>query len=383
MIDWRRYLHQHPELSFKEHETAAYITEQLEKLDAIEISHPTETSVVGRLKGKKGPGKTIAIRGDIDALPIKEATNLPFASKVDGVMHACGHDGHTAILLAVVNVLTELQDALNGEFVFIFQHAEETPPGGARELVEAGILEGVDYVIGGHLWSTVPVGEIQITEGPVSAASDIFNIEIEGKSGHASQPETAVDALAIGSQIITNLQHITSRVIGPFDNGVVSVTRFHSGDAYNVIPDRAHIGGSVRTLTSEVREQVKQNIEQICTNIASAHNAKATLTYDYGYDPTVNDEELTAIIHENAVKRFENEEGIEIVKALPLMTGEDFSALSNVVPGCYAGIGAMKNEDEPVIPHHHPEFDISEDALLIALKYYVSTALHIAGNEEI
>jgi amidohydrolase len=379
MIDWRRYLHQHPELSFEEHETAAYITDQLKNLDAIEISHPTETSVMGRLKGKKGPGKTIAIRGDIDALPIQEATNLPFTSKKEGLMHACGHDGHTAILLAVATVLTELQSELSGEVIFLFQHAEETPPGGAREMVEAGVLDGVDYVIGGHLWSTVPLGEIQITEGPVSAASDIFKIEVEGKSGHASQPDTAIDALAIGSQIITNLQHITSRVLGPFENGVVSVTRFHSGDAFNVIPDKAHIGGSVRTLTRETRELVKQNIEQICTNVASAHNAKATVTYEYGYDPTVNDEKLTEIIYENAVKEFKNEQDIDIVKALPMLTGEDFSAFSNVIPGCYAGIGAMKNSDGPVIPHHHPAFDISEDALLIALKYYVSTALHLTG----
>src|SRR5699024_1615302 len=211
VINWRRYLHQHPELSFEEHKTAQYVTEQLKDLENIEVSHPTKTSVMGRLKGKKGPGKTIAMRADIDALPIEEETKLPYASKVNGVMHACGHDGHTAILLGTAKILAQLQEELHGEFVFLFQHAEEVPPGGAKEMVEAGVLEGVDYVLGLHLWSTAPTGEIQITEGPVSAASDIFDITVEGKSGHASQPESAVDALAIGSQIITNLQHVTSR----------------------------------------------------------------------------------------------------------------------------------------------------------------------------
>lgn len=380
IINWRRYLHQHPELSFKEHKTAQYISDQLNELENIEVSHPTKTSVMGRLQGKKGSGKTIAIRADIDALPIKEATNLPFASKVDGVMHACGHDGHAAILLGTAKVLSELQDTLIGEFIFLFQHAEEVPPGGAKEMVEAGVLDGVDYVLGLHLWSTVPFGEIQITKGSVSAASDIFDITIEGKSGHASQPDSAIDALAIGSQIISNLQHITSRVMSPLDSGVVSVTRFHSGDAYNVIPDRAHIGGSVRALTNDVREQIKESMEQICTHIAIAHNAKATLTYNYGYDPIVNNEDLTERILENTKKVFKDDERIKVIQSPPMLGGEDFSAFSNVVPGCYVGIGAMKNENGTAIPHHHPQFDISEDSLFIALKYYVTTALDLTGN---
>ncbi len=381
MINWRRYLHQYPELSFNEFKTAQYINDQLNRLGNIEVSHPTKTSVMGRLKGGKGSGKTIAIRADIDALPIKEETNLPFASKVDGVMHACGHDGHTAILLGTAKILSELQEELSGEFLFLFQHAEEVPPGGAKEMVEAGVLEGVDYVLGLHLWSTVPLGEIQITEGPVSAASDIFDITIEGKSGHASQPESAIDALAIGSQIITNLQHITSRVIGPLESGVVSVTRFHCGEAYNVIPDKAYIGGSVRALTNDVRERLKQNIEHICTNIATAHHAKATFSYEYGYDPVINNKKLTKRIFENAQKKFKDDDRIKVVPSLPMLGGEDFSAFSNVVPSCYVGIGAMKNENGPIIPHHHPQFDINEDALQIALKYYITTALHLTGNE--
>lgn len=380
MVNWRRYLHQYPELSFKEYKTSAYIAKQLSELGNVEVSNPTKTSVMGRLKGKKGPGKTVALRGDIDALPIQEATNLSFASKVEGVMHACGHDGHTAILLGTAKVLSQLQGEISGEFVFLFQHGEEVPPGGAREMVEAGVLEGVDYVLGLHLWSNVPFGEIQISEGSVSAASDIFDITVEGKSGHASEPDVAVDALAIGSQIINNLQHITSRVISPLESGVLSVTRFHSGDAYNVIPDKAHIGGSVRALTQDVREQMKKSLALICTNVATAHNAKATLDYHYGYDPIINDKALTESIFEHTEKVFENDKRVKVVKALPMLGGEDFSAFSNEVPGCYVGIGAMKNEQE-VVAHHHPKFDIHEEGLLIALQYYVTTALHITEND--
>src|SRR5699024_3838066 len=237
------------------------------------------------------------------------------------------------------------------------------------------------YVLGLHLWSTVPVGEVQITEGPISAASDIFDITVEGKSSHASQPDAGIDALAIASQIVTNIQHIIGRVIDPLKNGLVSVTPFHSGDAYNVIPDTAYLGGSVRALTSDLRKQVEQQLQQICTHIETAYNATATLDYQYGYDPVVNNKELTAGIFEHAQEHVQDDEHIRVVKSAPLLTGEDFSALSNVVPSCYAGIGAMKND--PVIPHHHPQFDVHEDALKIALQYYVTAALHVTGNDSL
>lgn len=354
--------------------TAAFIAEQLEQMDGIEVQRPTTTSVVGRLKGRKGSGKTIAMRADIDGLPIQEETGLDFASKVPGKMHACGHDGHTSILLGTAAILSSIQDELKGEYVFIFQHAEEVPPGGARELVAAGVLTGVDYVLGMHLWSTVPVGEIQITEGPMSAASDIFDLVIRGKSGHASQPNESIDALAIGAQIITNLQHITSRTLNPLDSGVVSITRFHSGDAYNVIPDRAEIGGSVRALTNEVRETIRLHIDRISQFIAAAHGAEAELSYQYGYDPVVNEAELTSRIFAHTTRFFSE---FQVVKVPPMLGGEDFSAYSNVVPGCYVGIGAMKKRDGIFYPHHHPLFEIDESAFKIGMQYFVSTALFL------
>jgi len=379
VVEWRRYLHQNPELSFQEIETSKYIVEELSKMAGVVVTQPTKTSVMGRLKGKKGVGKTIAMRGDIDALPIQEETDLPYASTNEGIMHACGHDGHTSILLGTAQVLSDMQEEISGEYVFIFQHAEEVPPGGAAEMVEAGVLEGVDLILGMHLWSTAPVGEIHITEGAITSASDVFDITVTGKAGHSSQPEGALDALAIGTQIVTNLQHIVSRHLAPLESGVVSVTRFHSGSAYNVIPDKAIIGGSVRSLTEDVRKKIKSYMENVCTHIAAAHGASAELAYQFGYDPIVNDSKLTSEIFEFATKNFTNET-VKIVP--PLLGGEDFSAFSNVVPGCFVGIGAMKKREGVFYPHHHPRFEIDESALKIGIRYYVSTALHLMNNQE-
>lgn len=374
VVEWRRHLHQHPELSFEEYETSEFIIKQLQQFSGIEITRPTKTSVLGRLKGLAGEGKTIAMRADIDALPIQEETGVPFESKVPGKMHACGHDGHTSILLGTAKILSEMREQLTGEYLFIFQHAEELPPGGAQELVKAGVLEGVDCILGMHLWSTEPLGEIQFTKGAFSSASDIFDITVTGKAGHASQPDHSVDALAAGAQIINNLQHIVSRVVSPLDSAVVSCTRFHSGDAYNVIPDRAVIGGSVRVLSNEVRETVRKHIEKISSQIAEAHGAEAELNYQYGYDPVINEQELTENVVSHLCEFFD---AMEIVEVPAMMGGEDFSAFSNVVPGCYIGVGAMKKRDGEFYPHHHPLFEIHEEALRIGISYFVSTAIHL------
>ncbi|PIC63956.1 N-acyl-L-amino acid amidohydrolase [Sporosarcina sp. P13] len=377
VIEWRRHLHQHPELSFEEYETSKYIEEQLKKFSGIEITRPTKTSVMGRLKGLAGEGKTIAMRADIDALPIHEDTGVEFESQVEGKMHACGHDGHTSILLGTAKILSEMKETLTGEFVFLFQHAEELPPGGAQEMVKAGVLDGVDCILGMHLWSTLPVGEIQVTKGPMTSASDVFDITVKGKSGHASQPENAIDALAIGSQIVSNLQQIVSRVLSPLESGVVSCTRFHSGEAYNVIPDQAIIGGSVRSLSNDVREKIKTSIESISTNIAKAHGATAELDYQYGYDPVFNDIDLSTAVLQHLTDFFTNERVEEVP---PVLGGEDFSAFSNIVPGCYIGVGAMQKRDDVFYPHHHPRFEINEQALKIGISYFVSTAIFLTSQ---
>ncbi|MED4202499.1 M20 family metallopeptidase [Neobacillus mesonae] len=376
VTEWRRYLHQHPELSFKEYNTAQFVYNTLESFGGFELSRPTKTSVTARLKGEK-PGKVIALRADMDALPIKEETGLPFASENDGVMHACGHDGHTAMLLGAAKVLKEFQSSLSGEVVFIFQHAEELPPGGAQELVAAGVLDGVDQVAGIHLMTTYPYGTINIRKGAISSASDIFTITVQGKGGHASTPELSIDPLAIGAQIVTGIHHIVSRSVRPLDAAVISVTRFHGGDAVNVIPDSVEIGGSVRTLTKETRELAKNRIIEVAEGIAKAHGAEANVDYTYGYSSVINNYELTDEIAKMVEENFPDRK-LEWVD--PMLGGEDFSAFSDEKPGCFVFIGAGNEEKGIVYPHHHPKFDVDEASMKDGLKFHVLTALTLTNN---
>ena len=377
VIEWRRFLHKHPELSFQEYDTSQYVYDILESFGGFELSRPTKTSVVARLKGSK-PGKVIALRADMDALPIREETDLPFASTNDDVMHACGHDGHTAMLLGAAKVLKNNKDYLSGEVVFIFQHAEELPPGGAQEMVAAGVLDGVDQVVGVHLFSTVPTGTINIRYGAVTAASDVFEMVVQGKGGHSSTPELTIDPLATGAQIVTGLNHIVSRSVAPLEAAVVSVTRFKAGgEALNVIPDTVEIGGSVRTLSAEVRELVKNRIIDVAEGIAKANGAEVRVNYMYGYGSVMNDKEVTDQVV-GVLEQYLSEHKIEWVA--PILGGEDFSAFSDKVPGCFVIIGA-KEENSISYPHHHPKFDIDENALKDGLKFHVFTALTLPQNK--
>ncbi|GGA33660.1 M20 metallopeptidase family protein [Psychrobacillus lasiicapitis] len=378
VIGWRRHLHQHPELSFQEHTTSQYVYDVLESFGGFELSRPTKTSVVARLKGSN-PGKVIALRADMDALPIKEETDLPFASTNDGVMHACGHDGHTAMLLGAAKVLKDNQEDLSGEVVFIFQHAEELPPGGAQEMVAAGVLDGVDQVVGVHLFSTVPTGTINIRYGAVTAASDVFEMTVQGKGGHASTPELTVDPLATGAQIVTGLNHIISRSVAPLESGVVSVTKFKAGgEALNVIPDTVEIGGSVRTLSAEVRQLIKNRIIEVAKGIAKANGADVEVSYTYGYGSVMNDKEVTDRVVGVLEEHFP-ENKLEWVD--PILGGEDFSAFSDEKPACFVFIGAGNVEKGITHPHHHPKFDIDESALKDGLKFHVYTALTLTQNK--
>ncbi|MBA4535620.1 amidohydrolase [Bacillus aquiflavi] len=376
VIKWRRYLHQHPELSFQEVNTSQFIFDTLSNFENLELSRPTKTSVVARLKGTK-PGKRVALRADIDALPIKEETGLPFASKNNGVMHACGHDGHTAMLLGAAKVLSESIDELSGEIIFIFQHAEEVPPGGAQELVKAGVVNGIDKIIGMHLMPAIPLGKIGITLGASTTASDLFDIIVQGKAGHASSPQDSIDSLAIGAQIVSSLHHIVSRDISPLESSVISVTRFHSGDAYNVIPGTATIGGSVRSFSEEVREKLRQRIEEVAQGVATAYGAKITFQYMYGYSAVVNDETVTKELLAVIKKQFPDN-CIEFLP--PMLGGEDFSAFSNEIPGCYIRLGAGNVDKGIIHPLHHPSFNIEELALKYGVKIYVNAALSLTKS---
>lgn len=287
LVEWRRYLHMNPELSYQEANTSQFVYETLKSFPHLEVSRPTKYSVMARLIGKKS-GKVLAIRADMDALAIQEENSFEFISQKPGVMHACGHDGHTATLLGAAKELSQRKDEIQGEVRFLFQHAEEIFPGGAQEMVDAGVMEGVDYVIGAHLWSPIEVGKIGIVYGTAMAAPDVFTITVSGKGGHGGMPHETIDSIAIGTQIVSNLQQIVSRNTNPFEPLVVSVTQFHAGTAYNVIPDNAVISGTIRSMRHELRKQTAGRIEQIVKGITEAHGASYSCEFEYGYHPVVN-----------------------------------------------------------------------------------------------
>ncbi|MBB6448755.1 amidohydrolase [Geomicrobium halophilum] len=262
VIEWRRYFHRHPELSYQEENTSQYIYNTLLSFENIEVSHPTKTSVMGRLIGNQ-TGKTVAIRADIDALPIEEENTFDFVSQNEGVMHACGHDGHTAMLLGTAKVLSGLKDEINGEVRFLFEHAEEYFPGGAKEMVEAGVLEDVDHVLAAHLMSTIDVGKIGVTYGPMTAAADAFWISVNGTGGHGAMPHDTVDSIVVASHVVSNLQQIVSRNVDPLDSVVLTVGNFVAEEAGNVIADRVKISGIVRSYDPKYRTSIPKRMEQI------------------------------------------------------------------------------------------------------------------------
>lgn len=377
MVGWRRHLHQKPELSFYEEETSQFVYETLETFGGLELSRPTPTSVVARLAGEK-PGRTIALRADIDALPITEENDFEFVSKNEGVMHACGHDGHTAMLLGAAKILSGMREEVEGEVRFVFQHAEELYPGGAQELVEGGVMEGVDAVFGIHLWSQLEIGKIGVVYGPMLASPDTFKITVEGRGGHAAMPHQTADAIAIGAQVVTNLQHLVSRNTDPLDNVVVSVTRFVGGTTHNVIPGSVELEGTVRTLDEEVRKEIPETMERIIKGVTEAHGASYSLEYQHGYRPVINDEEVTRVVEETAREVF-GEASLEMMR--PIMGGEDFSAYQQVTPGTFLFIGAGNEEKGITASHHHPRFTVDEDALEYGVKMHVNTAFRLLDAE--
>lgn len=370
VIEWRHYLHKNPELSFHEVQTSQFVYDTLLSFGNLEVTRPTPTSVIARLIGAT-PGDTLAMRADMDALPIQEENDFEFASMNPGVMHACGHDGHTAMLLGAAKILSSLKENVRGEIRFLFQHAEEVLPGGAEEMVQAGVMEGVDRVIGIHLISTLTLGKVGIVYGPMMAAPDTFTLTIRGKGGHAAYPHQCIDPIAIGVQVVSNLQQIVARNTDPLDSLVVSVTQFHGGTADNVIPETVQIGGTVRSFDARVRNSAPERMERIIKGVTAAHGAAYDFQYEQGYRPVVNDEEVTRVIEETALELF-GEEGVLRLK--PTMGGEDFSAYQQKAPGTFFRIGAGNSEKGIVYPHHHARFTIDDDAL----EYGVTMFVHVA-----
>ncbi|MDD2233573.1 MAG: amidohydrolase [Desulfitobacteriaceae bacterium] len=375
MIDWRRHLHKFPELSYQEHETARFVYRTLEKLENIELSRPTPTSVMARLHGCE-PGRVLVIRADTDALPVQEENDLEYASRKPGIMHACGHDGHIAMLMATAEVLASLRDQIKGEVRFIFQHAEEKYPGGAEELVQAGVMEKADWVIGAHLWASLKVGTIGIGYGSIMASPDGFRITIKGRGGHAALPHQTNDPIAIGAQIVTNLQHIVARNIDPLENVVVSVTQFKAGNTDNIISGSAELSGTVRTFDPKIRRKISQLIERIAKGITEAHGATCIYNYYEGYRTVINSQEVTKVIADT-VKEVLGEEALIFVR--PSMGGEDFSAYLQKTPGTFFFVGAGNKEKGLSYPHHHPRFNIDEEGMINGVRIFVHTTLKLLG----
>ncbi|RFU64386.1 amidohydrolase [Peribacillus saganii] len=364
MISIRRYLHRHPELSFQEKQTAAYISDYYTKQG---IKHRTGVGgngVVAKVTGAK-PGKTIALRADFDALPIQDEKEVAYKSTVPGVMHACGHDGHTAALLVLAKVMNQMKSELEGTYVFIHQHAEEYAPGGAKPMIEDGCLDGVDAIFGTHLWATVPTGKILYRVGPIMAAADRFEIEIKGQGGHGAQPHTTKDSIVIASQLVLALQQIVSRRINPIEPAVITIGSFTAENAFNVIADKARLIGTVRTFSEEVRDFIEAEIEKITRGICLASDSDYNYTYFRGYPPVVTHEKET--LHLAEVSRGIKE--VDLVEEKePEMTGEDFAYYLQKVKGTFFFTGAKAEGVEVAYPHHHPKFDFDEKAMLIAAK---------------
>lgn len=364
VVVWRRHLHERPELSFHESETAAFIRERLAEIGGFEVSQPTPTSVRADLKGGR-PGPTVALRSDHDALPIDEDTGLPFASKNAGVMHACGHDGHTAMMLGVATVLAAVREQLPGNVRILFEHGEEALPGGASEMVAAGAMEGVDRVLGQHLWAWVPVGQVTVRPGPLMAACDVFEIVVEGEGGHISKPQEAVDPLAIGAQIVTNLQHLVAREVDPQEIAVVGVTQFEAGESVGVIPSTARLEGGTNVFSPAVQNLLELRIGEIAEGICAAHGAICRYTYTRGYKAVVNDEATTAVVDRVAREAFGDD---AVTTGELVLGGEDFSAFQACAPGTFLLLGARNDERGIVHDHHNPKFDVDEAAFPIGVR---------------
>lgn len=369
MIRWRRHLHRHPELSFHEHETAKMVADLLESWGLEVRRGIAGTGVLARLEGGL-PGRTIALRADMDALPITDGKTCEYASRVPGVMHACGHDGHTAGLLAVARHYSLHREQTEGTRVFLFQPGEETLPGGARPMIAEGALDGVDAIYGVHLWSQMPYGVVATRPGPMMASPDEFELEIIGKGGHAGMPHHAVDALAAGASLVASLQHIVSRSVNPLDAAVVTVGEFHAGTARNIIAQSCQISGTARSFTPQVRSLVRARLEEIIRHVCAMHGADYQYRYIEGYPPLCNDAAEAARVMAAAERHLPD---CRAVTADPIMAGEDFAYYLQERPGCFIFVGAGR-DDGTSVPHHHPMFDIEEKAMLVAARVLVAVA---------
>ncbi len=365
---WRRHIHQKPELNFDVFETAAFVTEKLKEFGCDEVvTGIGKTGVVGIIRGGKGSGSTVGLRADMDALPITETTGKPYASQTPGKMHACGHDGHTAMLLGAAKYLAETRN-FAGSVAVIFQPAEEGG-GGGNEMVKDGMMDrfGIQKVFGMHNMPGLPVGQFAIRPGPIMAATAEFTITVKGRGGHAAMPHGTIDPIVITSQLVGALQTIASRNTDPVESVVVSVTKFHAGDAYNVIPEAAEIAGTVRSLKKEVARKAEQRIRQLCAGLAAAHDTTIEVDYDANYPVTFNHPDETVFSGDIAAEVAGDGQVQRTIQ--PVMGGEDFSYMLEARPGAFIFIG---NGDSAGL--HHPAYDFNDEVIPHGVSYWVKLA---------
>ena len=375
LIVMRRDLHAHPELAFEEVRTSGIVAQRLQSLGLEVQTGIAKTGVLGLLRGEASkPGfRTIAIRADMDALPIHEMNNIEYRSSSDGKMHACGHDGHTAILLAVADLLSRRRAELTGNVKFVFQPAEEHI-GGARLMVNEGVMKGVDGIIGLHLGADRPFGTIGVRPGSVYASSDSFVLTVKGNGGHAAWPHASVDPIVIAASLITALQTLTSRETSPFSPAVITIGQFIAGSAWNILPETAELRGTVRSYSYEHREKLIRRIREVANGIASAMGGRCEVTFLDGCPPCINDPDVTKIIRKASIDAV-GEEHVDDSEAVMACASDDMAIFLQTVPGCYCIVGAQNEQKGAIFPHHHSRFNIDEDALPIGVEVLTRAAL--------
>jgi amidohydrolase len=373
----RRYLHQHPELGMQEYETSAYVVERLRALQVESIrTGIANTGVTALIHGRKpgdGASKVALVRADMDALPILEENDVEYKSLSPGAMHACGHDAHTAMLLGVARILLDRRDQFSGTVKLLFQPAEEGP-GGAKPMIEQGVLENphVDAVFGLHVAQDLDLGKIEVRPGPAMASSDRFNVIIQGKGGHGASPHLAVDTVMVAAYAVTTLQTIVSREVDPVDPAVVTVGKIQAGQANNVIPDTAELRGTVRSFNPERRQMLARRVQDVITGVAESFGASAQVEYQFGYPATINNPEMTDLVIE-AARGVVGEDNVLIADLQ--MGAEDFSYFLQERPGCFFFVGTRNEERGLTWGHHHPRFDIDEDGMAIGMQVMASSVM--------
>jgi amidohydrolase len=373
VVALRRHFRAHPELGGREYATRDRVIAELKSL-GLQPVPAGETGVVAAIAGVAGGG-TVAVRADMDALPLRDECGQPYASTVDGVCHACGHDGHTAMLLGVAKVLTELKASFRGTVRLLFQPSEEILPGGALGMIEAGALAGADCILGAHLWPTVPVGKMQLSRGRMMASATAFRIAVLGKGGHGSMPHLAVSPILVGTEIVAALHAIPGCNTDPLETLALTVGCFQSGEAENIIPDKALIKGTLRCFDEKLRYGTLDRIETLCRHICEANGATLSLEKVIGYPPLINDPAVADKVIEAGVAAL-GKDGVEV--AGPSLASEDFAHYLTRLPGAFVFIGAG-TPGKTCYPLHHPRFDFDEQALAVGVEVMASAALNLLG----